>query len=192
MRSYLLSFWNLFDPLYFFLSRLEYLDRTSSIFRVRLTKYKGKDILLSDGTLIKKNDKLVKIHLHNVKLLKDLTSVKCSVRRGRIIFRNVHMSMPLISEYIFNHKDRNEIKGVIGITMLHKGVEKLGFEAFRPNHPLYRLLKKITQTPLYLMSAEQPKLSKIPDSYYLIISKDKLEQTYCKNKLNQNTMIEIV
>jgi hypothetical protein len=102
MRNYLLSFWNIHDP-------------------VRLTKYKGKDVLLSDGTLIKKNDKLVKIHLHNVRLLSELKSVPCSVKKGRVIFRKIHMSMPLLSEYIHNHKQRNEIKGAIGITMLYKG-----------------------------------------------------------------------
>jgi hypothetical protein len=94
MGSYLLSFWNiLLDPLYYFFTRLEYLDHHSGIFRVRLTKYKGREVLLSDGTVIKKNDKLVKIHLHNVKLLSELKGVPCSVRRGRIIFRKVLMSI---------------------------------------------------------------------------------------------------
>ncbi|QGQ46112.1 YkoP family protein [Metabacillus sediminilitoris] len=185
MRSYLLSFWNILDPLYYLFTRLEYLDRHSGIFRVRLTKYKGKEVLLSDGTLIKKNDKLVKIHLHNVKLLSELKGVPCSVRRGRIIFQKVLISMPLIAEYINGHKEKNEIKGVIGITMLYKGAEKIGFEIFQPCHPLYKLFKRISQTPLYLLSAEQPKISKIPDTYYLFISKEKLQQTYNKTKLNK-------
>jgi hypothetical protein len=168
VRSYLLSFWNILDPLYYLITRLEYLDRHSGILRVRITKYKGNEVLLSDGTVIKKNDKLVKIHLHNVKLLSDLKSIPCSVRRGRIIFRKVHMSMPLITEYIHNHKESNKIKGVIGITMLYKGVEKLGFDTFQPCHPLYRLYKRITQAPLYILSAEHPKISKIPETYYLL------------------------
>ncbi len=130
MRSYLLTFWNILDPLYYLLTRLEYIDRHSNIFRVRITKYKGKDVVLSDGTKINKNDKMLKIHLHNVKLLNELKSVKCTVRRGRIIFQKVHFSMPLIAEYIHNHKNSNEIKGVIGITMLHKGARNLVLRLF--------------------------------------------------------------
>jgi hypothetical protein len=184
MHSYLLSFWNLFDPLYYLLTRLEYIDSNSSVFRVRLTKYKGKDVLLSDGTLIKKNDKLVKIHLHNIKLLSELKSIPCTVKRGRVIYRKVHMTMPLIEEYIHNHKDRNEIKGVIGITMLYKGEEKLGFETFRPCNPFYRFFKRLTQTPLYILSAEHPKISKIPDTYYLFLSKSS-SRLIIKNRLNK-------
>ncbi len=77
MRSCLLSIWYLLDPLYFFFTRLTLIDkRQSNVFRVRLTRYKGKDVILSDGTRIKKNDVLVKIHLHNVKLLKELRLLK--------------------------------------------------------------------------------------------------------------------
>ncbi|KKI90331.1 hypothetical protein WQ54_20400 [Bacillus sp. SA1-12] len=182
MRSYLLTFWNILDPLYFLLTRLNYIDRHSNIFRVRITKYKGKAVVLSDGTMINKNDTLLKIHLHNVKLLNELKNVKCSVRRGRIIFQKVHMSMPLIAEYIHNHKDRNDIKGVIGITMLYKGADKLGFETVRPNSSLYIFYKWLTQAPLFLLSAERANIFKIPDPYYLFMSKEKLEQTYNKKR----------
>jgi hypothetical protein len=185
MRSYFLSFWNVIDPLYYLLTRLEYIDSQSGVFRVRLTKYKGRDVILSDGTLIKKNDKLVKIHLHNIRILCELQSVPCSVKRGRIIFRKIIMSMPVLADYIYNHKNSHEIKGVIGITMLHKGAEKLGFEIVQPCNMLYRLFKRMLQIPIFLLSAEQPKISKIPNTFYLFISKEKLIQTYYKNKLNE-------
>lgn len=180
MRSYLLSFWNVLDPLYFFLTRLEYIDCHSGIFRVRLTKYKGKDVFLSDGTLIKKNDKLIKIHLHNIRILNELQSIPCSIRRGRIIFKRIYMSMPVLAQYIYNHKNSNEIKGAIGITMLHKGAEKLGFEIIQPCNIFYRLFKRMSQLPIFLLSSEHPKISNIPDTYYLLISKDQLLQTYNK------------
>jgi len=178
MRSYFLSFWNVIDPLYYLFSRLEYIDRHSSIFRVRITKYKGKDIILSDGTLIKKNDKLIKIHLHNVKILYELQSVPCSVKRGRMLFRKIFISMPVLAEYIHNHKDKHDIKGAIGITMLHKGAERLGFEVVQPCNIFYKFFKRITQIPIFLLAAEQTNLSKIPVPSYLFISKEKLLKTY--------------
>ena len=87
MRSCLLSIWYLLDPLYFFFTRLTLIDkRQSNVFRVRLTRYKGKEVILSDGTRIK-NDVLVKIHLHNVKLLKELQPIESAVRRGLCYIR---------------------------------------------------------------------------------------------------------
>ena len=177
MRSYLLTFWKILDPFYYSLTRLEHIG----IFRVRLTTYKGRDVLLNDGTLIKKNDKLVKIHLHNIQLLSELKTVSSSVKRGRIIFRKVHMSLPLLAEFIHNHNQKHEIKGAIGISMLHKGVEKLGFETYLPSNQLYRFYKKMTHIPLFLLSKEQPQFSKIPDTNYLFISKEKLKNIYSRN-----------
>lgn len=178
MRSIFLTCWNMIDPLYFQLTRLEYIDYDSGTFRVRLTKYKGKEVMLSDGTLIKKNDLLIKIHLHNIKILSELQSVPSPIKRGRIIFKKIYLSMPSLAEYIHNHNYSNEIKGVIGVTMLHKGAEKLGFEIVQPSNNVYRLFKRITQFPIFLLSSEHSKALKCPDTYYLFISKQKLLQTY--------------
>ena len=86
MRSCFLSIWSVIDPFYYFFSRLTLIDKSqSNIFRVRLTKYKGIDVVLSDGTVIKKNDVLIKIHLHNIKLIKEMQHIESAVRRGLLI-----------------------------------------------------------------------------------------------------------
>ncbi|SFD65892.1 hypothetical protein SAMN05428981_1011317 [Bacillus sp. OV194] len=57
LRFDFISAWNMIDPLYFFFTRLQYLEQTrvnTTIFRVRLTRYKGRAVVLSDGTCIKK------------------------------------------------------------------------------------------------------------------------------------------
>jgi hypothetical protein len=53
MRGFLIAIWSLIDPLYYFCSHLTYLPSEGTegnIFRIKLTKYKGRDISLSDGT----------------------------------------------------------------------------------------------------------------------------------------------
>ena len=94
-------------------------------FGLRLTKYKGRNIVLSDGTQINKNDTLVKIHLHNVRLLKELKNIKSEIKKAKMIYRYVQKSLPGIEIYIRNHCHSNEIKGIIGITPLNKGCERL-------------------------------------------------------------------
>lgn len=105
MRNCFLSIWGIIDPIYYFFSRLTVIDKEKqSVFRVRLTRYKGAQIILSDGTKIKKNDVLVKIHLHNIKLMRELRTIESAVRKGMIIYQKVYISMPLLVDYISKHK----------------------------------------------------------------------------------------
>lgn len=186
MRQFFLSVWNLIDPFYYRCSRLTYLhdsNTAKNIFRVRLTRYKGRDITLSDGTSIQKNDLLLKIHLHNVRLLTELNQVKSVIRKAKLIYEEVQRSLPGVEEYIRHHKYSKEIKGVIGITTLCKGSERLGFEVFTISHPVYKWLKWATCLPIAMVSANDFSVKKIVKQSppcYLFMSKDKLSQLYKK------------
>ncbi|MBO8156808.1 MAG: hypothetical protein H0Z32_10125 [Bacillaceae bacterium] len=185
MRSYLIKIWNVFDPVYYHMTRLTYPvmkeKEKNNVFRVRLTRYKGKNVTLSDGTHIKKNDLLVKVHLHNVRLLSELQNIDNDVRRGIIIHQLVKQSLPGVADYICKHRRCKEIKGIIGITMLSKGIKRLGFEAHSIEHPLYKWLKNTALIPIYVLSLSKPSIESIkkcPDPKYLFMSKDKLIDRY--------------
>lgn len=96
-------------------------DERKCVFRVRLTKYKGHHVVLSDGTHIRKNDVLVKIHLHNIKLIRELQSIESAVRKGIIIYQKVYQSMPMLLEYINNHKKAKKSKESLALQCLIKG-----------------------------------------------------------------------
>ncbi len=103
IKSYFISMWNTLDPIYFFFSRLHYLRQTgedATVFRVRQMRYKGRMVILSDGTIIKKNDVLIKIHLHNVRLLKELQVIDNDLRRTKILYRKVKESLPQLALYV--------------------------------------------------------------------------------------------
>jgi hypothetical protein len=186
MRQYILTVWNIIDPIYYRCTRLTYLHDSESaknIFRVRLTRYKGRDITLSDGTIIQKNDLLLKIHLHNVRLLKELHQVKSVIRKAKLIYQEVQRSLPGVEEYIRNHKHSKEIKGIIGISTLWKGSNRLGFEVFTISHPAYKWLKWATCLPITILSSNDFSVKKIVKQSspgYLFMSKDKLSQLYKK------------
>jgi hypothetical protein len=186
MRGYLLNIWSLVDPLYFKCTRLEYLNdvrNQENILRVRLTRYKGRPVVLTDGTEVAKNDFLVKIHLHNVRLLHELKEVNSDITRGRIIYNQVKSSLPDVKDYIEKHALANEIKGIIGITLLSKGCERLGFEVHPISHPLYKFLKYIGFFPISVLSMSKLSFSKFfhqPSPHYLFMSMKKLCQLYNK------------
>ncbi|UAL53095.1 MULTISPECIES: YkoP family protein [Metabacillus] len=188
VRLYVISAWSIIDPLYFFFTRLHYLEQTKkndTIFRVRLTRYKGRLVVLSDGTMIKKNDVLVKIHLHNARLLKELQSIDTDFKKAMLLYKKVKESLPHLALYIQRHKNKGEIKGIIGITMLTKGCERLGFESYTISSPTYKWFKKLALYPIYLLSMSKlpPKGKKRPSPKYVFMSKESL---YEKSELNKS------
>ncbi|WP_340083927.1 hypothetical protein MHB50_13635 [Siminovitchia sp. FSL H7-0308] len=184
MRQYCLSAWNFIDPVYFQCTRLQYIQKAcgnQSILRVRLTKYKGRDIVLSDGTPIKKNDVLVKIHLHNSKLLQQMESCHSEIRRALYIYQAVKESLPFVIRYIQTQKNHEQIKGLIGITMLYKGCKKLGLEPYPIIHPFYKHFKKFSLLPIYFLSSARAFNKEIPSPMYLFMSRDTLMSRYGHN-----------
>ena len=181
MRDYLVSIWGLIDPLYFHCTSLTCLSiKEDNIFRVRLTKYKGRNIVLSDGTQINKNDILVKIHLHNVRLLKEFKNMNSEMKKAKMIYNYVKRSLPGIDLYIQNQSHSTEIKGIIGITTLNKGCERLGFEIFDISHPIYNWFKRIAFLPIEMISSQNSFLHvlKHHKPSYLLMSTDKLSNMY--------------
>lgn len=183
MRSYVLSIWNMLDPIYFSFTRLKtisYEGADSNIFRIRLTKYKGRATVLSDGTTINKNDTLVKIHLHNVKILKELKDIKSELKKAKIIYRHVQKALPELEKYVRNSRHYSTIKGIVGITFLNKGCERLGFEVVNITNPIYKWFKWAAFLPIELLS--NPNFSwcmiKSRKPHYLFMSTGKLINMY--------------
>lgn len=173
-----LYIWNMVDPFYFQFTRLQYVNNSAgkqTIMRVRLTKYKGRKIILLDGTEINKNDFLLKIHLHNIKILQQIQDYNSDVRKALLIYKSVQESLPALAHYIKTNSYSNEIKGLIGITTLYKGCTKLGFEPHSIQSRFYKLFKQVALLPIHLL-ASKPK--NIPEPMYLFMSKDNLFNKY--------------
>ncbi|KOP83867.1 hypothetical protein ACFFHH_00215 [Cytobacillus solani] len=185
MRGYVLSIWSIIDPLYIFFTRLTYLHNKSGetqILRVRLTKYKGRPIVLSDGTKINKGDILVKIHLHNIRLLKEISLIKSEVKKAKIIYRYVFTSLPGVEQFIRNNQHAKDIKGIIGITLLNKGCERLGFEVIEPSNRLYIWFKWFAFLPIEILSNQHSIVHDLKHRKpkYLFMSTKKLVSLYKK------------
>lgn len=174
MKSYLIIAWNMIDPLYYHLSNLTCIHNgkaEKNFLRVKLTRYKGRMVVLSDGTQINKNDTLVKIHLHNAVLLKELGQMKSNLYRGRFIFQAVRKSLPDLVSYIQKHHQVDQIKGIIGITSLDKGVNRLGFEVVPIANPLYKWFKWASFLPICILSGTDVSIKKQSGPSYLFMSK---------------------
>ncbi|RST76267.1 hypothetical protein D4T97_005685 [Siminovitchia acidinfaciens] len=179
--QFCLSGWNMLDPIYFRFTRLHHIKKNcgnKTIMRVRLTRYKGRDITLCDGTIIGKNDVLVKVHLHNVKLLNEIMQYKSDLRKGKVIYSRVKDSLPGVFDYIQSSSFKDEIKGLIGITTLYKGCKRLGFESYPIKNPVYKKFKKTALMPIYFLSSSKQWKPESLEPMYLFMSKATLLQRY--------------
>ncbi|WP_042228759.1 YkoP family protein [Paenibacillus popilliae] len=179
-KSFALSVWNVIDPVYYACTRLKCINhKDSSAFRVRLTTYRGGSIRLSDGTVIKRGDILLKIHLHNVILLRSMISIKSEITKGKFLYRLIEKSLPDLAEYVRNHPKYDDIKGIIGITMLNRGGGGLGFETVQIRSMMYKWIKFVSMMPLYFFSANNPlKNLKKQTPAYLFMSKNVIMNKY--------------
>ncbi|MFC3039338.1 hypothetical protein ACFOGI_03680 [Virgibacillus xinjiangensis] len=180
LRKICILFWNIVDPIYYRFTRLQHIESAGgekTVIRARLTRYRGNPVILSDGTTIHKNDVMLKIHLHNVMLLRKMEG-HGEVRRAIQIYKSVQESLPYIVKYLQYRGYDEQVKGLIGITMLHRGCRKLGFDTHPLSNPCYKYFKKAALTPIHFLSSTKSIQKNDSFPMYLFMSKDQLFRKY--------------
>lgn len=176
--------WSVLDSLYYHMSTLEYVDKPAqNIFRVKPLTYRGRALFLSDGNTFCKHDQVMKIHLHNCVLLKELMPIDNDIKRALYVYNRVEQSLPGLAQYVARHPLEAEIKGIIGITLLNRGVKKLGFEVHEIPNPWYLRLKQLYLKPMFILCHPHPKdafRGKDLAPKYLIMSKERLLKLYLR------------
>lgn len=181
VKRWILSLWTIIDPIYYALTRLKYIKDgdNNNIFRVRMMTYRGKDVRLTNGEMLRKGDKMLRIHLHNIKLLKQLRKIDNELLKARLVYRTVQQSLPGLYKYIENHPKKEQIQGILGITLLNRGCRSLGFDPIPLSNKLFIAYKWLTFLPIHFLSVNQPiKSLKKHQPVYLYMSKQMLTQRY--------------
>lgn len=181
VKSWFISVWTLLDPLYYTCTRLKRIDseREKNVFRVRLMKYRGKRVDFPDGSSLERGDLVVRIHLHNVYILQEMAGMNNELARAKWLYNTVRRSLPGVHDYLNNHPKKEQLKGIVGITLLNRGNRSLGFRTLPLYNPIFRLFRWVTLLPIHLLSADQPiRTLKKHRPVYLYMSKDELEARY--------------
>ncbi|MBM7643954.1 hypothetical protein JOD45_000145 [Scopulibacillus daqui] len=188
LRRLALTLWNIVDPIYYSFSHLNDIgknERKSNIFRVKLTRYKGRDVTFPDGTEIRKNDLVVKIHLHNAKLLMEMHVLKNDIQRILHLYKQIKGSLPGVAKFVNEHPLNAHIKGIVGITMLNSRCEKLSFVKVEISSKCYKIFKYLAFLPIHLLSTSKISISKLkkhPPAYLFMTKQTLLERYLVKSK----------
>lgn len=127
MNTGLLMLWGYWDSIYQRCTRLRYVEKGNNIFRIVLLRYRGEPLITSDQRIINPGDLIVKLHIHNYYYATLCKGIKNDLRLALLLRRHIMLSLPKLAAYLERLERREEIKGIVGTTMLYKGVEPLGF-----------------------------------------------------------------
>jgi hypothetical protein len=127
MNTGILMLWGVWDGIYQRCTRLRYIAKGQNIFRIVLLRYRGEPLTTSDNRIISSGDLIVKLHIHNYYFATLCRGVKDDRRVALLLRRHILSSLPQLASYLASLQEVDKIKGIVGTTMLHKGVEPLGF-----------------------------------------------------------------
>lgn len=175
--NHIIHTWSLLDKCYYHCSRLQCVNQEEqNVFRVRLLTYRGQNLSLSDGTIIQSQDLLLKIHLHNCMLIKEMQGMDHDVKRALYVHNRVERSLPGLAQFVLNHPERDRIKGILGITLLSRGVKRLGFDSLDIPNPIYKRIKALYLIPMFCVCHHNLKLNSFKKENltpkYLAMSKE--------------------
>jgi len=113
-------------------------DGKSFIWRLALRRYHGTEWRMPDNSLLKNGDYYIELHFNNDRLW-SLTGENPSIERTAIIaLREVRNGLPIIARIIKDDKQYGKAKVLLGITLLHRGSERLGFTVYDLKRGFFR------------------------------------------------------
>src|SRR5699024_3174186 len=128
-KSYVVKLWKIIDQANVKCSRLcDVLkhEQIKTVLRFRLTRYQGRSVILSNGTTVQKGDMLLKIHLHNVRLIHELQIIDGDLRKAAHLYHSIKQALFQLAKEVETYDEYRRIKLTIGVTALYQGAEQQG------------------------------------------------------------------
>jgi peptidoglycan-N-acetylglucosamine deacetylase len=98
-----------------------------SFLHFRLTDYHGETIRLNEGVTLEKGDRVAELHMDNALLYELGRKSRSTVQLAIQLIRQMEQTMPQLASVLLSRADAASIKAVMGVTMVHRGVEQFGF-----------------------------------------------------------------
>jgi len=131
-KKMIISLWLLWEKAFHVAFRLKRVgDAKDPAFHYRVTTYNGEAVDFAEGGSVQKGDRVAELHFDNHKLSSIAATSKSPVATGIRMLREVEQALPLLANQLTEDKDAEDIKAVYGVTMIHRGADRLGFEIFQ-------------------------------------------------------------
>lgn len=138
---FILGLWPFLDILFSWYLRLKPLrqDKIGTI-NIELRCHRGRPVKLDDGSVISPGDPLIELHLNNAWFLHKKRTIDSPANMIWEFLSAFSQDIKYLAEQIAEGKFAPEIKAVHGMTLLHRGSQRLGFTVMElPDTPWKRL-----------------------------------------------------
>ncbi|HTG71004.1 MAG TPA: polysaccharide deacetylase family protein [Candidatus Udaeobacter sp.] len=130
-KKAVITLWLLWERTFHVIFRLKTVgEAKDAAFHYRVTTYNGQDIVFAEGGRVVKGDRVAELHFDNKKLSAIAATSKSPVATGIRMLREVEQALPQLANQLAEDNEANDIKAVYGVTMIHRGADRLGFEIF--------------------------------------------------------------
>lgn len=135
MKKLLKRFFNYMEKVYIKKNNWKLIPNTEyGYIYIDVLKHKGKDVLLSDGTIIKKGDQVAEVHINNKKM-KEVSI--------RMVLKVFNSELAAMANAVKNNTEYADLKGLFGRTVLYPINKKLGFEVLEVRSKPLKLFLRI-------------------------------------------------
>ncbi|ANE47222.1 xylanase deacetylase [Paenibacillus swuensis] len=127
-KRLLIGLWLSWEKVFHVLARLDTLETEEPIFHIRKRNYSGKPVMLRDGEEIREGDAYVELHFDNQRLKEFSLASRSSLHLAIRFVRAVEQALPLMASRLAADPEYQGAKALLGISMIHRGSEHLGFD----------------------------------------------------------------
>lgn len=129
IKRLLISLWLGWEKLFHAMFRLKQVgDRETPTFYYRITPYTGQRVELAEGGQVEKGDQIAELHFDNKMLSTIAVTSKTPLAAGLRMLREIEYALPQLADQLAADPEAQNIKAVYGVTMIHRGADRLGFQ----------------------------------------------------------------
>lgn len=126
-KRMLIWLWLQWEGLFHRVFHTKPLGSPSPSFHYRMTKYHGASLDIGSGVTLDNGDAIAELHFDN-KTLAEIAHKSASPIAAAIrLIRLVEKQLPLIASVLSRDPEARDAKVLYGVTMIHRGADKLGF-----------------------------------------------------------------
>lgn len=142
MKRFIVALWMKWEKFFKILFHVKPIDPDNKFLSIRLRAYHGPTIQLADGEEIRKGDRIAELHLDNELLFKLGSGARSSMQLAIQMLRATEQLLPKISHLLIANPAFRDVKGLYGISIIHRGTQKLGFTVFDLRKGIFSFLTK--------------------------------------------------
>lgn len=126
-KRWIAAVWLQWERFFQWLLHVRPIDPCNALLQFRLCRYHGKRIPLNDGQFIEPGDRVMELHLDNATLLDFGTKTRSTMQLAVQLIRAMERCLPHVSERLANDPTLHDVKGLYGVSIIHRGASQLGF-----------------------------------------------------------------